>query len=141
MVPRSTTTGAVLEQMVLPALRRGGYAYNTQVHIGKRITGRRHVVDVLATDVAGRALLISLKWQQVSGTAEQKVPFEAISLADAVLSSNSKYHKAYLVLGGPGWSLRNFYIAGGLSRHLRYSNLVNIISLEAFVAIANQGQL
>ena len=41
-------------------------------------------------------ILISVKWQQVSGTAEQKVPFEIIGLADAVLTG--EYAKAYLVL-------------------------------------------
>jgi hypothetical protein len=30
-----------------------------------------------------RQILISVKWQQVSGTAEQKVPFEVICLVEA----------------------------------------------------------
>lgn len=33
MSPRDTSTGSVLEQMVLPALRRGGYDFRTQVKI------------------------------------------------------------------------------------------------------------
>ncbi len=34
-----------------------------QVHIGTRLGGRgRHLVDVLATDAAGRRVLVSLKW-------------------------------------------------------------------------------
>lgn len=141
MNPRNTTTGTVLEQMVLPALEHGGYQYRTQAYIGRRLGGGKHVIDVLAEDQRGKRFLISLKWQQVSGTAEQKVPFEAMCLAEAVLSSPEKYHKAYLVLGGSGWKLRDFFVGGGLRSHLRHSDLVNIVSLETFVALANQGKL
>ena len=69
--------------MILPALSRGGYSYETQVDIGRRLNGGRHLVDVLAKK-DGRRYLISLKWQQVGGTAEQKVPFEVISLVEAI---------------------------------------------------------
>ena len=100
MGPRDTRTGAVLEQMVLPA-----------------------------------------KWQQVSGTAEQKVPFEVISLAQAILTSGGAYQAAYLVLGGQGWRLREFYTSGGLNDHLVHAGLVEIVDLETFVARANNGQL
>src|SRR6266545_5582318 len=110
MSPRNTTTGSVLEQMVLPALRRGGYQYQTQANIGFRLGGGAHKVDAVA-ERDGHKWLISMKWQQVSGTAEQKVPFEVICLAEAVLSG--VFSKAYLVLGGEGWKLRSFYIGGG----------------------------
>jgi hypothetical protein len=141
MNPRDTSTGVVLENMVLPALKRGGYKYESQVHIGERLGGGKHIVDILAEDSTGKKYLISLKWQQVSGTAEQKVPFEAMCLAEAVLSSKGRFQKAYLVLGGPGWRLRDFFVSGGLSKHLRYSDLVNIVTLEDFIAIANKGAL
>lgn len=141
MNPRKTTTGAVLEQMILPALKHGGYQYQTHVNIGQRLGGGKHIVDVLVEEPEGRKILISLKWQQVSGTAEQKVPFEAMCLAEAVVSSQGKYHKAYLVLGGGGWKLREFFVGGGLRSHLRHSDLVNIVSLETFIGLANQGRL
>jgi hypothetical protein len=141
MTPRDTSTGAVLEQMVIPSLVHGGYSYETQVNIGNRLGGGRHVVDVLAEDSAGNKIIVSLKWQQVSGTAEQKVPFEAMCLAEAVLDADNDYNKAYLVLGGAGWKLRDYYTGGGMDRHLRYSNLVKIVTLEDFIAKANQGQL
>ena len=105
MTPRDTRTGAVLEQMILPALERGGYAYRSQVNIGVRPGGRKHVVDAVA-EKDGKRWLASLKWQQVGGTAEQKVPFEVISLAEALTAG--EYAGAYLVLGGNGWSPREF---------------------------------
>lgn len=91
MTPGDTTTGAVLEQMVIPSLVHGGYSCERQVHIGQRLGGGRHVIDLLAKDSAGKIIIISLKWQQVSGTAEQKVPFEAMCLAETILSSQGDY--------------------------------------------------
>jgi hypothetical protein len=127
--------------MIVPALRGGGYICTKQVHIGSRLGGGKHLVDFIAENGTDTAFLVSMKWQQVSGTAEQKVPFEAICLADAIRTSGGAYQKAYLVLGGAGWKLRDFYTGGGLSEHLRFSELVRIVSLETFVAMANRGQL
>lgn len=124
--------------MVLPALDQGKYTWKVQVNIGQRLGCGQHNVDVLA-EKDGRKFLISMKWQQVSGTAEQKVPFEVICLLDAL--SDSQYSKAYLVLGGEGWSLRNFYTSGGLQNHLKHGDQVEILTLEAFVARANAGKL
>ena len=84
---------------------------------------------------------MSLKWQQVSGTAEQKVPFEVICLLQALIDNNGKYDKAYLVLGGPGWSLRDFYTSGGLKKYLEYKEKIDVLNLEDFVARANKGIL
>src|SRR5579864_8486516 len=119
MSPRNTTTGGVLEAMVLPALTRGGYTYQVQQKIGARFGGGVHIVDVIA-EKDGFKYLISMKWQQVSGTAEQKVPFEIICLAQEVISG--KFNKAYLVLGGEGWKLRSFYTGGGLKDHLVHAD-------------------
>jgi hypothetical protein len=125
--------------MVVPALVRGGYVHQTQVVVANRPGGRKHKVDVVATH-NGKKFLISLKWQQVGGTAEQKVPFEVISLAEA-LQKDPVFSSAYLVLGGSGWTLRDFYTGGGLSGYLKNCDRVNIISLEDFIAKANQGKL
>lgn len=138
MSPGSTRTGGVLEAMILPALEQGRYAYEKQVLLGKRLGIGRHVVDAVATK-DGRKILISLKWQQVSGTAEQKVPFELICLLEALETGH--HHKAYLVLGGEGWTLRNFYTSGGLKPYLVNSEKVDVVTLEGFVGRANQGKL
>ncbi len=140
MSPRDTRTGAVLENMVLHALDLGGYGHMKQQDVGQRPGGRKHKVDVVANK-DDKTVLISLKWQQVSGTAEQKVPFEVICLAEAVKNSGQAFQKAYLVLGGEGWTLRDFYVNGGLQKHLRYGDFVEILTLERFVARANSGDL
>jgi hypothetical protein len=124
--------------MVLPALTRGGYSYIRQVNVGDRLGCGRHIVDAVAEKDDAK-FLISVKWQQVSGTAEQKVPFEVICLAEAM--SAGEYAKAYLVLGGEGWKLRDFYTTGGLARHLTAADRVQIVTLESFIARANQRKL
>ncbi len=135
---RDTRTGGVLEAMILPSLTRGGYDYKVRVKIGQRLGCGSHYVDVIA-EKDGRKILISLKWQQVAGTAEQKIPFEVICLAEAL--ENGDYEKAYVVLGGEGWTLRKFYTSGGLTKYLRGANRVWIVTLEGFVAKANRGEL
>ena len=138
MSPRDTTTGHVLEMMIVPALERGGYAVSQQVIIEDRPGGKTHKVDAVATKDS-RRFLISLKWQQVSGTAEQKVPFEVISLAHAL--NTGRYDRAYLVLGGEGWTLRNFFTSRGLDEYLKDTDQVRIVTLESFIALANSGTL
>jgi len=138
MKSRDTRTGGVLEKMILPALEAGGYEYSLRVKVGLRLGLGAHFVDVVAQKDA-RKLLVSLKWQQVSGTAEQKIPFEVICLASAV--DETDYEKAYLVLGGEGWKLRGFYTSGDLAKYLINPKNVEILTLESFVAKANRGAL
>jgi len=126
--------------MVLPALDNGGYAVELQVNIGERLGTGRHSIDALATR-DGQSFLISMKWQQTSGTAEQKVPFELICLVEAM--DRGDYEKAYLVIGGEGWKpkLKSFYTSGGLSKYIRGTEQVEVLTLEGFVAKANQAKL
>ena len=124
--------------MILPALERGGYRYEKKKCIGERLGGGKHVVDIMA-EREGRKYLISLKWQQVQGTAEQKVPFEVICLAHAMRQGG--YERAYLVLGGRGWKLKDFYVSGGLHTYLKNVEKVEILELEDFIARCNSGQL
>jgi hypothetical protein len=138
---RDTRTGSVLESMVRPALDRGGYKYAGPLHIGSRVGGGKHLVDLVVTSQNGERLLVSMKWQQTSGTAEQKVPFEVICLMEAVSASSGEFARAYLVLGGGGWKLRPFYVSGSLKKYVAYEGLVQILSLEDFVAKANKAGL
>jgi hypothetical protein len=138
MTPRNTRTGGVLEQMILPALDQGGYTYSVQANIGQRLGCGQHLVDVVAAK-DGQSILISVKWQQVSGTAEQKVPFEVICLLEAL--GAGKWAKAYLVLGGEGWTLRSFYTGEGLKKYLDYADRIEIVTLESFVGRANAARL
>ncbi len=146
---RDTRTGGVMEAMIFPALRQGGYSWRTQVKIGRRPGGGRHIVDAVVTKDAV-LILLSSKWQEVSGTAEAKCAWEVICLIAAMKSR--EYKRAYLILGGPGWTynadgkaderpLRDFYVNGGLEPYIRGTENVRIVTLERFVALANQSEL
>jgi hypothetical protein len=144
---RNTKTGKVLEKMVLPALKEGGYMFKEQAMVGEKPNGRAHKIDVLIKD-GDKNILLSLKWQQTNGTAEQKVPFEIINLLHTF--EDQDIEKAYLVLGGSdsdskrgidGWTLRKWYLSGGLSKYIDYEDKIILMNLEEFVAIANQRKL
>ena len=137
-MPRNTRTGAVLEQMVLPALDMGGYVVKRQVRLTERLGGGRHYGDIVASK-DGERIVISLKWQQSSGTAEQKVPYEFMCLAD-VLAKDSTIHKAYIVIGGDGWTKHGFFL-NDLNDWVNTNEFVDVVRLDSFVAKANQGKL
>ena len=124
--------------MILPALDQGGYSYRIQVNIGQRLGCGQHLIDLVGQK-DGPPFLVSVKWQQVSGTAEQKVPVEVICLLEALQSG--VYSKAYLVLGGAGWTLRDFYTSGALKRYITGADKVEVLPLESFVGMANAGKL
>ena len=140
MAPGDTKTGSVMEGMALSALAQNGYKVDRNVYIGSRFGIARHKIDLQAEDPAGRLHLVSMKWQQVGGTAEQKIPFEVICLADTLIR-NEKYYKAHLVLGGDGWKYKEFYLSGGLNPYLLNADMVNIVSLDRFVTLVNRSQL
>ena len=140
MTPRDTRTGDVLESMILPSLARGGYSFLKRQNVGTRPGGGKHIVDATATK-DGRSILISSKWQQVGGTAEQKIPFEVICLLKALRNNQGRFQQGYVVLGGEGWTLRRFYVDGGLKEYISGTNQVKITTLETFVALANKGEL
>jgi hypothetical protein len=123
--------------MIVPALKHGGYTFALQQLVGQRCGGRPHRVDAIATK--HDSVLVSLKWQQTGGTAEQKVPFEVMCLAEAVRARYGS--RAYLVLGGDAWTLRDYFTSGALADHLIHAPLVKVVTLEAFIRLANNGQL
>ena len=93
----------------------------------------------MAQNPAGSQILISMKWQQVGGTAEQKIPFEVICLVETL--RQERFQSAYLVLGGDGWRYKDVYLSGALNEFIRGAERVNIVTLDRFVSLANQGKL
>ena len=128
------------EQSLLAALGRGGYAYRARVKVGLRPGGREHRVHAVAV-AGGDKILVSVRRQRVRSSAEQTVLYEVICLARAVFGGG--FSKAYLVLSGDGWTLREFYTGGGLRRHIAESvaQAVCVLPVEKFVALARTGKL
>ena len=139
MSKRDTGTGNVLEQMVPHSLEKGGYTVVKSANVGKRPSGNKHIVDAIAIK-GNQKFLISLKWQQVNGTAEQKIPYEVISLLKIMKDNATGYSGAYIVLGGEGWTLKDFYTNNGLNEYMNTGS-VKIVTFENFIYLANKGML
>ena len=135
---RDTRTGKDMEAYIRIALERGGYEYQEQVRVTDRLGGGGHMADFVAS-LDGECIIISSKWQQASGTAEQKVPYEYMCLAH-VLSNSPEIHRAYIVLGGEGWTKHEFYL-NGLDGWVATEEFVDVVRLENFIAKANRGNL
>ncbi len=141
MSPRDTTTGAVLESMIEPALQRAGYSFVRQAQVADVIPGKKkHYVDRVVTDAAGEKIALSLKWQQVSGTADEKVPFEFIRLG--LLTERGEFARAYIILAGGGWKpdLKMFYTKH-LSQVIKVGEYVKVLDLYEFVAQVNKRKI
>ena len=137
---RNTTTGKEFEILVKKSLEQEGYQVAEQVQVGTRPNGSQHKIDLVAKK-DGNSYLVSLKWQQTRGTAEQKIPYELICLSEALKQSRGKHRAAYLILGGDGWTLKKFYLAGGLQRHLSLDQPVQLLGLDTFLKLAAENQL
>tara|TARA_R100000388_G_C7134654_1_gene107081 strand:- start:51 stop:533 length:483 start_codon:yes stop_codon:yes gene_type:complete len=124
--PRDTSTGKVNEADIEQFLSENfNHSVYPQAELGTQFsTGKTHIVDVLLGGSAYKkkktakrwisqhqgGTLISLKYQKVEGTAEEKIPFEFWKLQDAI--NKYGYKKAIIVLcGNEGWTLKEEYLS------------------------------
>ena len=92
-------SGKKFEKLVAQILRKNGCLVTEQVNIGFKFKNKKHQVDSL---VNGK-ILVSVKWQDSGGTAEEKVGYEMFTLHQKILYGI--YEKAFVILGGPGWTI------------------------------------
>lgn len=128
---KNSTTGKNFEDAIENLLEYfSDHSYKTQVNIGLKRNSRKHIVDILLND----SELISLKYQQVEGTAEEKIPFEFMKLQHAV--DDYGYKSATIVISGPdsAWKWKNYYLSSEFSEQMKkiYPD-VNIIELGDFM--------
>ena len=124
--PRDTSTGKVNEADIEQFLSENfNHSVYPKAELGTQFsTGKTHIVDVLLGGSAYKkkktakrwisqhqgGTLISLKYQKVEGTAEEKIPFEFWKLQDAI--NKYGYKKAIIVLcGNEGWTLKEEYLS------------------------------
>ena len=106
---RDTTTGSAFEGVIEAAIKRSCEKFNmnanSQVNIGEKPGGGKHRIDWELVDKDDDNLrgLVSCKTQSTSGTAEEKIAYEVIKLLHS-MKIDSRYHHAWIVLGGTGWS-------------------------------------
>lgn len=128
---RDTTTGGNYETEVENLLEQFSvHKFQSQVMVGTKRNGGKHYCDI----VLNGEELISLKYQRVQGTAEEKIPFEFMKLQDAV--DDHGYKSATIVLAGPdkAWKWKDYYLSEEFGAKMRiiYPN-VRIISHNQFV--------
>ena len=77
--------------------------------------------------------LVSLKYQKVEGTAEEKIPFECDKLQDAI--DTYGYESAIIVLcGNDGWTLKEHYLSDKFTNRLKLiAKDVTIMTEEQFL--------
>lgn len=140
---KGTKTGAYWESVLKPVLEihyAGKFA--TQVTVGQQLFGGNYRADAVIRDSSGD-IIVSAKWQQVSGTAEQKIVYDIASLLKIIQESAGRYRKAYVVLGGTGFSdnARNYLLAQSHCDLFTQGHLVEVLSLDSFLARANKESL
>lgn len=137
-----TKTGSTLEVTVEAVLLNNSYAVEKQQIVGTKPGGGRHKADIVGMRPNGTKFLVSLKWQQTAGSAEEKIPFEVIKLLHA-LRENRQFDKAYIVVGGDGFSagLVDFYLSEEFRSYIRESEKIEILTLNDVITRANKGAL
>jgi hypothetical protein len=128
---RSQTSSII--RLMLSALRDADYDVQSGVRVGVTPEGGPFVAKILASRSGDPAIVISGHSQRRRGSAEDKIPWEAINLAAAIASEPGKLSRGYIVLAGSGWTLRDFFVRGGLSVYLRGADRVNILTLDSFL--------
>jgi hypothetical protein len=138
-----TKTGSTLEVSVEAVLLNNSYAVRKQQIVGSKPGGGRHKVDIVGMRPNGSQFLVSLKWQQTAGSAEEKIPFEVIKLLHTLRENPSTFDKAYIVVGGDGFSagLVDFYLSDDFRSYIRDSEKIEILTLNDLMTRANRGAL
>ena len=129
-----TRTGTGQELMIESVLKFNQYNYEKQIFIGKQLFNNRYKADFIINN----SIIVSLKWQQVAGTAEQKVIYEIASLIK-IIETSDIFTKAYLVIGGNGFSSnsKNYLFNQEHRKISKNGDLVENISVEDFIANLN----
>ena len=129
---RDTTTGTNYETEVENLLEDySEHTVESQVMVGTKRNGGKHYCDIVLNEDE----LISLKYQRVQGTAEEKIPFEFMKLQHAI--DDYGYKSATIVVAGPdkAWKWKDYYLSEEFRGKMSsiYPN-VRIINHEQFVS-------
>ncbi len=138
-----TKTGSTLEVTVEAVLLNNSYAVQKQQIVGTKPGGGRHRADLIGMRPNGTKFLVSLKWQQTAGSAEEKIPFEVIKLLHTLRENAAVYDKAYVVVGGDGFNpgLVDFYLSEEFRSYIRESEKIEVLTLNDIITRANRGLL
>ena len=138
---KTIRSGGTLEDTVLPALERNGYTFKKQFYMEPGLGGGRQRLDTFVTDPHGDAINLSVKWQGISGSAEEKVPAEILKML-VLKDAHPEIKRSYIVLAGPGWNkrLKSFYkdqITAFIPRAIE----IRVLETDEFLHLCIEGRL
>ena len=122
-------TGKDFEYLCEYLCEQAGLNVDEQVNIGLRPTGGAHNTDLIVDGV-----IVSLKYQDVAGTAEEKIPYEQMCLEHACFTYG--YDSAIIVLAGPGWKHDDSYREGVFSTWMHTPH-VRVLNFDEFLTHFN----
>ncbi|MCX7598391.1 MAG: hypothetical protein N2512_05930 [Armatimonadetes bacterium] len=138
---KKLTLREVAECTLTSALGRSGYRWSQESQRKSRQGKDAWEISLTVWRRRGKRFLVWVKWRQKVGLADETIPFDVICLTRAVLERPEGFARAYLVLGGLGWKMHDFYTGGGLKQYLVHPNLVRIVSYEQFLTMAGRKAL
>ncbi len=155
MSPRNTRTGAIFERVIIPALQGQADYYEffargqkTKKGSNPRAIpdpfrpGKRHILDILVIEKTSNIRIgIAVKWQQSSGTAEEKIALEFLRLAKFV--ERGELVRGYIVLGGTGWTLMDYFLSSEFAREFSSpgTSHVSVLDINALITKINTRSL
>jgi hypothetical protein len=131
-----TTSGQVLEKIIVPIAESNGYRIETQARLGPGIGGGQHWLDGLVTATNGDQIALSLKWQAGPGTADEKVPFEIVKLL-TLKDASPQIKRAYIIIGGRGFRERllAYYKSGAITPYIPRAREVTITDIDDIMTL------
>lgn len=127
---RTDKTGKDFEYLCEHLCAISGLNVEEQVNIGLRPTGGAHHTDL----IIDQSEIVSLKYQDVAGTAEEKIPYEQMCLQHACFTYG--YDSAIIVLAGPGWKHDDSYREGVFDTWMHTPN-VKVMNFDEFLSHFN----
>ena len=125
---RTHKTGKYFEYFCEYVLSEAGYNVDEQVCIGLSPHGGHHNKDLIIEEED----ILSLKFQQVQGTAESKIIEEMCDLQDAC--DRYGYKRAIIVLAGNGWKHADALISGVYRKWVNTPD-VQVVYYQTFLDI------
>ncbi len=109
------------------------------------LTNGKHKPDKIIKDKDDKLIIISKKWQETAGTADEKIFYEIIKLIDLVETYKPTIKSTYILLGGNGWRsyLKNYYLSEDWNRYLetRYRNIVKLVTIDSILPLISRRKL
>jgi hypothetical protein len=140
---RGTRSGSTLDAAIEATLTRNGFGIEKQKYISMRPNGDRHKVDIAVTRPNGTKFLVSLKWQEVGGIAEEKIFLEVIKLLHVLRENGGLYDKTYIVSEATGFSegMLNLYETGQYRMCPVESDKIEVLQMNEAIRRANRAAL